>query len=208
MAGADQAIGFNSLDAEGNGLRVEFFREADRYAHRVLAVSAHRQSVELLRSIEGAPDEEWPQSPALQALNVDQVVHDGGPAALIGMSGRSHWSLSVERRPETGGAALWFDAACRLRSAPRDCRSSYRLASKVQSIGEDRAAVEFESPSGAFVLRLLTASDPPCGTCRVAAAANRCVVQVDLSEVHETSRTVRWGYVIQTAAGGRSHKSL
>jgi hypothetical protein len=65
-----------------------------------------------IHSKEGTSAEEWPASPALQSVNL-QEIRSGQPAAfLVGMSGKSHWSASVETIPNEG--ALVFDVACRV----------------------------------------------------------------------------------------------
>lgn len=99
-------------------LRVVFWRQADRFAHRVELVADDHQpgAAPLLVSVEGAPTDQWPPSPPLQQLQV-QPQPDGSTAALlVGMAGRSHWSLSVAADLPAGG--LVFDVACRLQSAP------------------------------------------------------------------------------------------
>jgi hypothetical protein len=106
------------LDAEGRGLRIEFVRLRDRYAHRILAVSeAGRRATMVLESIEGRPRDRWPPSPALQGLNIDDLKRAAEsdtilPAMLIGMSGCCHWSLSAE--PHRDPIRVDFDVACRV----------------------------------------------------------------------------------------------
>lgn len=131
MANQTQVAAFNALDPRGCGFRVEFFRTADRYGHRVLAATS-RSAAELWESIEGDASQTWPASPALQALNIDQVNKQGGPAALVGMSGGAHWSLSVERMVVPGEVQLVFDAACRAKTLPEQITSRYRLGSELE----------------------------------------------------------------------------
>lgn len=103
---------------------VEFLREADRYRHEVLVRKNASWNV-VFASIEGAPDDEWPHSPPLQELHVEQRAAGSEVALLVGRAGRSHWSLSVEADIARG--ALVFDVACRSSSAANRLQSSYLL---------------------------------------------------------------------------------
>ncbi|HVX15672.1 MAG TPA: hypothetical protein VHC22_31085 [Pirellulales bacterium] len=107
------------------GLRIEFWRSADRYRHEVVARGDgpdHR----LLASIEGSAEEEWPASPPLQELHVEQRGAGKWVALLVGRAGRSHWSLSVEGAESE--PTLLFDVACRSAGAGDELTSRYRLA--------------------------------------------------------------------------------
>lgn len=106
-------------------LRIEFHRDADRYRHEVVDCGDGLSSV-LLASVEGIADEEWPASPPLQELHVEQRGDDKQVALLVGRAGRSHWSLSVEI--DRAHRALTFDVACRSATAGDRLASSYRLA--------------------------------------------------------------------------------
>ena len=127
-----------AIDSRGVGLQVRFARSGDRFAHRLELVSAH-SVVPLLTTVEGDNETTWPASPALQQLHIERRPIDGGAtsevALLVGLAGRSHWSLSVEPRVEkaaephgVGGlVALEFDAACRVHQLPERLGTTYRL---------------------------------------------------------------------------------
>src|SRR5687767_2733471 len=107
-----------SLDADGCGLRVVFFKPEsakDRYGHVIAAVENAGQPTERavtkLVSVEGLGEDGWPLSPPLQSLSIEQRP-SGAVALLVGMSGQSHWSASVEAIP--GQGKLIFDLACRV----------------------------------------------------------------------------------------------
>lgn len=105
-------------------LRVEFFRSADRVAHRVLF-----RGVPIAESIEGTPDEDWPASPPFQEVHFERVQlktrrEPGDIGFLVGMAGRSHWSASVEPR---GPASIAWEVACRLHGPPEWLGVRYRL---------------------------------------------------------------------------------
>jgi hypothetical protein len=124
-----------SVDRAGRGLRVEFLRLPDRYAHRILAVGCEELPVRLLESVEETTPDEYPSSPVLQALNVDNLTcEDDGlqrVAMLVGMSTNGHWSLSIQ--PDDGDSpAVTFDAACRIQKIPKSLGSSYLWGERVQ----------------------------------------------------------------------------
>jgi hypothetical protein len=114
--------GLAAIAPDGIGLVVEFFKARDRFAHRVLCVNGE-SSLALFESVEGG-DEDWPPSPPLQQLDQSQSENGRLALLLVGMAGRSHWSLSVEADPSS--RSLIFDVACRASVAPRWLGSSYR----------------------------------------------------------------------------------
>ena len=65
----------------------------------------------MLESVEGSASDDWPASPPLQNLSIEELAPGRRAALLVGMAGRSHWSASIE--PVPGQAALLFDVACR-----------------------------------------------------------------------------------------------
>ncbi len=105
----------------GAVLRLRFFRAGDRFAHR-LELAEGDSIRPLLESLEGTAAEDWPASPPLQQLHVEERP-TGKVALLVGMAGRSHWSLAVETAPN----GFLFRAACRLREPPAKLGSRYRL---------------------------------------------------------------------------------
>jgi hypothetical protein len=104
-------------------VRLCFVWSGDRYAHR-LEVTDDGQEPSCFESLEGAPGEAWPPSPALQQLSFQPGASGGQCALLVGMAGKSHWSLSVEANE----SSLVFDVACRVQQSPEWLGSSYRVA--------------------------------------------------------------------------------
>ena len=102
-------------------LRIEFVWSADRYRHRILTSAPDGDCS--LTSREGRPDEKWPPSPPLQSLHLENRPGGVRIAMLVGMAGRSHWSMSVEADAERG--RLIFDVACRVSEQPLWLGSSY-----------------------------------------------------------------------------------
>jgi hypothetical protein len=103
-------------------LHIALFREADRYRHEVV-LRAGENYLPLLASIEGAADDDWPPSPPLQELHIEQRGAEKQVALLVGRAGRSHWSLSVEA--DVARQTLLFDIACRTPATADRLRSSY-----------------------------------------------------------------------------------
>ena len=104
-------------------LAVEFIWQQDRYAQRVLWLRDGDELV-VLESIEGTADTNWPISPPLQHVHVEERPGDVVVALAVGMAGRSHWSMSVELDPTLNRLA--FDVACRCHQQPERLGSMYR----------------------------------------------------------------------------------
>jgi hypothetical protein len=124
-----------SVEHSGRGLRVEFFRLQERYAHRILAIGCEEVPVLLLESIEEIANKDYPSSPVLQALNIDdhgtnKEVHQP-TAMLVGMSRKGHWSMSVQAG-HADSAALTFDVACRIKEIPESLGSCYSWGRRVE----------------------------------------------------------------------------
>ncbi len=130
-------------------LRAEFSWCGDRFGHRLTWVEAGRERT-LLESIEGRSEDRWPPSPALQQLS----FHGSGTdrvALLVGMAGKSHYSLSVEPCPAERG--IVFDVACRLNEPAELLVSSYLAAgfespapgTAVRAFGSTRCTVTLDS---------------------------------------------------------------
>jgi hypothetical protein len=109
----------NTIDC--GDLRVVFDWRGDRYGHTVERW-IESQWQPLLESVEGAPDDEWPPSPALQSLQIERRA-SGPVALLVGMAGKSHWSASVSITAD--GQGFLFDVAARITSRRKDLGSAY-----------------------------------------------------------------------------------
>jgi hypothetical protein len=101
-------------------IRAVFEKAADRWIHRIELTNDKGTPIVILRSMEGAVDETWPLSPAIQHLE-SHAQPDGTSSAIgLGMSGRNHWSLSCRALPHSSADAsgpwfwyLQFEIACR-----------------------------------------------------------------------------------------------
>ncbi len=110
------------LNAKGQGVRVEFQKNGDRFGHTISGVRDGEATL-LLKSIEGTPNEIAPSSPPFAELH-----QQGETIFLSGATTLGHWSMSVE----VVDGRLLFDVACRLKSEANWLGNTYRV------VGEDR----------------------------------------------------------------------
>jgi hypothetical protein len=113
-----------TLTAADSGLYVEFAWRGDRYQHVIAIRQADGTRRPLLESVEGSEADDWPPSPPLQSLTIEELANGRTAALLVGMAGRSHWSASIEATP--GGGELVFDLACRHSGNCDQLSSRYR----------------------------------------------------------------------------------
>lgn len=101
-------------------LEARFLWQKDRFAHQIVLITPEEERL-CLQSLEGNDQEDFPPSPPLQDMSVEQRL--GSQVALgVGMAGSAMWSLSAEAHAEDGG--LLFDWACQTRGAdiwPKNC---------------------------------------------------------------------------------------
>ena len=108
-------------------------------AHRI-ALVVGSELHELLASVEGDDQEVFPPSPPLQQWALTELGGGRQAALLMGMAGRSHWSLSVE--PGTPEPLIRFDVACRTSAVDRPAlRSVYQMLRPWQWSPDAQAAV-------------------------------------------------------------------
>jgi hypothetical protein len=167
----------DATDSAGLVLRVRFTRERDRYAHAILAIEPSGREHLLLESVEGTADDEWPSSPPLQSLSIEELAPGRRAALLVGMAGRSHWSASIEAIP--GRTALLFDIACRLNAKIAALRSTYQ--SHADAVG-------------APCVRIIPQEASPAGS-RLDRSGKQIVIVP--SPAASVMRTVRWRYCIE-----------
>ena len=173
---------------EAGGLRVRFAFQGDRFAHAI-KVARGAQWVEFISSIEGTPLDLWPPSPPLQSLHLEARPPERQLALLVGMAGKSHWSVSVELDP-----AGWvsFDIACRVRS-----EESIHLGNEYQplqpALETSDSCLVFANPigQGRMALEILES----CGPARLRFDDGHLRIEpADMAG--QSPRTVRWGYRI------------
>jgi len=186
LSGDDLAV-LDALDARGVGLRVAFCRRGQRVAHRIALVAGAAVQW-LLASVEGDSHEAFPPSPPLQQLAVEPLGNGRTAALLIGMAGRSHWSVSAESaRSEP---VVRFDVACRARVVDPAClHSTYQVLCPWQ-LAPGGKAVDLRGQTGS--VQLTASADADCPT-TLAVHAQRLVVGLDQLGDRPTHR---WRYTL------------
>lgn len=171
---------------EGVGLRTTFVWRDDRYAHVVMLIKPKGEHT-LLESAEGKPDDPWPPSPAFQQLSV-QGTGDQRVVFLVGMAGKSHWSMSVEvSQPQR---RIVFDVACRVNESGETLGSSY-LADGYTMADPSTAVGEFGAIRYALVL------GPTLTPVAQSLSASADQLRVDCLTEHSTMPyTARWQYAV------------
>ncbi|MCO6458779.1 MAG: hypothetical protein J5I93_26025 [Pirellulaceae bacterium] len=203
------------------GLRVRFSYLGDRFGHAIeLLGVVGEEPVLVSREFGGAeshgtqattpgndeaetrPDgtEVWPTSPPLQQLSLE--TNGGGQrvALLLGMAGRSHWSLSVE--PELVGssrAGFTFDVACRPAGEPGFLGSRYQTTGPVHRLAPSKLAIG--SQASDVLLEGLAVADFAAPQVELAAGGGVLVVPRHLQV---PPPTVRWRYRVSWSGGDRS----
>lgn len=183
----EEAVVLTPDPSRTSGLQVTFARQADRYVHVVDWLRDGQSPVRLARSIEGDDVQPWPPSPPLQQLAAHAPPNRQQATLLLGMAGRSHWSMSVE----TQAGAIVFDVACRLADAPTVLGCTYHLAnSSLECELGDRDA-SLRGAWGEVRLELLAIDgQPPC-TLRL----DRGNLRLDVPwTAGALPATVRWKY--------------
>ncbi|MDE0736087.1 MAG: hypothetical protein OSB47_09705 [Pirellulaceae bacterium] len=121
----------NSVASDGTGLRVTLEWHQDRYHHYIERVTG-----DLVTRLAESPQLNMtpgdPEQPVLQQLAVESRGIDRYVALGVGMSGQSHWSMSIETVPES--RTIIFDIACRLTEPITSLGSCYQLAAPVTDI--------------------------------------------------------------------------
>lgn len=142
----DPATMIQSLDEQGQGVRVIFFRPRsaqDRWGHVIATVGPEpggEQVTPRLISNEGTGRDGWPVSPPLQSLAIERRP-EGAVALLVGMAGQSHWSASFEALADR---RLKIDIACRLGAGTGEWRlgSSYAANAAAVASSPGRMALD------------------------------------------------------------------
>jgi hypothetical protein len=189
----------------GNGqLRVRFDWSHDRFGHLFVGCGADapagapETNDAWMRSLEGNSQEDWPASPAFQQLDHCPLAEGRSGLLLVGMAGRSHWSLAVVVRDNQ----LVLEVACRIQAGTEQLRSTYALAPDVHVTSTDQTVL---------LERLLERSSPDAPAPRVIVHPDRDTTRVGfdpaarLLEIRPLKppvrlpATVRWSYRLALA---------
>lgn len=141
-------------------IRLLFDHHDDRWGHRWFLESG-ATTTELMRSLEGTPDQDWPSSPPLQEVSRHSL--DRGDALLcVGMAGKSHWSASFSVEPGSGADAVKSDLACLQKQLDQNAQlgSTYVLNPEISVRSNSKQRVEFElNDQSRVVIEALEDSD-------------------------------------------------
>ena len=201
MSTSTLATSLEAVGSKGIGLRVEFHRDRDRYAHRVLGFNGDGKAVCLLESVEELPSSAWPCSPVLQGLNVEDLnrKHQTDEvqlaAMLIGMAGDGHWSLVVKPTLDDRTTGLVFEAACRVKSLPPQFTSSYRIADQIKQDASSTGC-RLETYLGNFCIQPLALANQPTKSCQLVLRNNVCRLTAEAGWDVSPPVTIQWAYAI------------
>jgi hypothetical protein len=102
----------------------------DRTGHSICFRRQDGTELELLRSIEGDSDQDFPPSGVIQEMVLEDASVGKLPALMgLGSAGKSTWSCSIEG--DATIEAVAFDFACKTRSTDW-LGSSYRIAAGIE----------------------------------------------------------------------------
>ena len=197
-----------SVDRLGWGLRVVFYRDRDRHAHIVAAVQHSNTPQEsvmpLLRSVEGPADSTWPPSPPLQSMSIE-IRPTGSVALMVGMAGRSHWSMSVEAASGRAHVAfgqpqLAFDVACRADGSQGFLGSTYR------AVAATNRWLQGDGPSQCTMVTPLGPLHLEATRVILGEATDRTVVLGPASDLSRPSSSIRWTYDLQLIPDHESYE--
>ncbi len=182
-----EPVCLQSIGAKGIGLQVRFSWREDRHCHTISLLVGDRE-VPVFESIEGSSHDRWPPSPPLQQLSVEELRPKTNVALLVGMAGKSHWSISVE--PASGRAAIAFDVACKSREEVEQLGTGYLVLPDGLSItGKHDASIEVEGQT----LRLRGDSDV-----KTTAQLKQDSSGLRIEPTGQADRTsIRWRYVVE-----------
>ena len=228
---AERSIILPAVDAAGRGLQASFFRCGDRFAHTIAAVDGERLTP-LLASVEGSDawdldagelddhdldTDDWPASPPLQEVHVEQRDETHRVVLAVGRSGRSHWSLSVHAERVSGESdekgtvttdaqlpALVFDVAVRLHRRPKRLGSAYR--SMVAASPTSDQALELSIAPWRYGVAIVEEPliDKPNAAAHLVATPQGFVISAGdvVTSITSTDkpRTIRWKYRVSCLA--------
>ncbi len=191
-----------TADNLGRRLRVEFRRLKDRYAHRVVFLDAEENRTLLLESAEGDA-----LSPALQAMNLDDLDPpettianaQRKPAMLIGMVGKSHWSVSIDptAEPNEGAAlSLAYESACRMKALGGSLHATF-TAPDAWPLSQTERQIVFRTHGVDWRLLCLPPSDDRHAQCRVSFTKPNVVVACEPPLDLIAPLTLQWRFAVE-----------
>jgi len=182
---ADPAV-LQSRGPDGRGLRITFVWQEDRYGHEIAYIEGENTST-LFVTEPGSARAPWPNSPPLQQINWLETVPGQRVGLLVGMAGKSHWSLSVQADRHAIGLTL--DVACRIQSRPDWLGSTYRS----RHVARGQSPCEARFRAGNSMGTILTDSLGDNAPATVDVSDTRLSIVPGLDKI-DAPVTVRWKY--------------
>jgi hypothetical protein len=178
-------------------LRADFLWQHDRYGHRIVAIHDQLEST-LLVTEPGGQWADWPAGPPLQQLSWTETVPGRRVGLLLGMAGKSHWSVSAEVVGDSGD--LLFDVACRIQQPPRWLGSTYQSGCPVRRETPYAACLS----AGGANIRLTTEPVGNVPRATIEVQGRRLAIGPDVNSVC-APQTVRWKYRIAIQSYAEHH---
>jgi hypothetical protein len=126
----------------------------------------------------------------LQNAQVDTLPDGRRVALLVGMAGRSHWSLAAELTTSAATERLTLDVACRFSARPERLGSRYRLGAAVEW---DAACGALRTASGSADLRVERET--------LISALKPGEVEFCPESLGSPTATTRWKFTVETCSG-------
>ncbi len=183
---------------DGVGFRVDFGWREDRYGHQIATVHDPDKPILFVAEL-GGGRADWPDSPPLQQISWMETTPGRRIALLVGMAGKSHWSVSIETDPSEVG--LLFDVACRVHRFPEWLGTTYRCSCPVRLESPHVAQFTAGGVDGRITTELTD------GTQRAAIEINEACLSIKpaLDGVC-APHTVRWKYRIAMTRQTKQHE--
>ncbi|MGB6044162.1 MAG: hypothetical protein WBF93_13465 [Pirellulales bacterium] len=182
--------------------QVQFQSHGDRWGHTIGVWSGDRL-MPFLASCEGTESEHWPPSPPLTEVHIDTSLAKP-TAMLVGMSGDSHWSITVQL--DTDRASLQFDVACRIKTEPPEFTGlhsgGWGMGSCYRSMicPTDCTNHELRFVMDQVKLGIVTADQADVPAATIVADENMLYFSAE-SQPGSLPRTIRWQYRLTDIAG-------
>ena len=181
-----------TIHLETSALALAMPWHVDRYSHAISLRQDGERSV-ALASVEGTSADVWPSSAPVQSARKELISCDESAILTVGMSGQSHWSMSIE---EKLGGSLVFDVACRSSAKEPLLTSTYR-SELGRLVVVSPTEAHLVSTAGDVLLRLETTSAGIAPPPALAMVGDLLTITAAISlPENPRGRTLRWKYAI------------
>lgn len=177
----------DSLDDSGNGVRLHFCWQGDRFMHFIEEIQRGVTTGNSLCSIESDAEEYWPTSPPIQQLSLETIGVT--PTVLgVGATGAGHWSISAQPATVDNKIGIVFDVALKLSMPLSQCGSQYGN----RNSQTPERAIPFDS----FVIVPMTKIAPTLANTEASCWTIKPEIESVGSNLGQPQKTLRWAYFI------------